>query len=352
MRHLPSIIVIGVGLVLTALAVERRRAQQTPRLGAPLPVAPTPLISILIPARNEERSIARCVQGALAQGHAYTEVIVLDDQSTDATPAILAELTVGASLPVLAGAELPLGWVGKCHACRQLADAAEGEWLLFLDADTMPGPDLAAAMLTHALEHQLDLLSVTPQLELESFAERLVLPAFFTMLTALYPLERMERPDAGPGDVFASGWCFLVRRSAYDAVGGHWAVRGEVLEDVRLGQALRAAGYRVGGADGTAHVRLRMYRSGAEVAAGLGKNAAAGYRSGGTRSNVVIAGMLGQALGPFWLVGAAFYARGPGAHIARWVALLGLGAALLHWGEIYRMRYAIRPRSHTFWQMG
>lgn len=348
MRHLPPLIIGGVGLLVASIAAEQRRAHKVLRLAAPEPIDDPPLISILIPARNEERSIARCVQGALAQRYPHTEVIVLDDDSTDATPAIVAELAAA----VVQGAELPAGWVGKCHACRQLADAARGEWLLFLDADTAPGPDLAAALLSHARRHRLDLLSVTPQLELESFGERLVLPAFFNLLTTLYPLDRMERPDARPNDVFASGWCFLVRRRAYDAVGGHTAVYNEVLEDVRLGQLLRAAGYRVGGADGSAHVRLRMYRSAAEVAAGLGKNAAAGYRSGGPRTPLAIAALMARALGPFWLWAAALGARGPGAGAARGAASFGLGLALAHWGRLYRTRYGLSQRYAPLWPVG
>lgn len=346
-------IVLGSALVLAALRDERRRNDRVPRLATPdrLP-ADAPLVSLLIPARNEARTIARCVQGALEQTYCHSEVVVLDDGSTDATPAILAGLAGHPRLRVLCGGALPSGWTGKCYACRRLADQARGEWLLFLDADTAPGPDLVAALLAHAAERELDLVTVTPYLELESFWERLVLPTFFTMLTAIYPLERMERSDARPGEVFASGWCFLVRRSAYEAIGGHTAVRGEVLEDVRLAQALRAAGYRIGGADGAAHVRLRMYRSGAEIAAGLGKNAAAGYQSGGRRSTLVIARMLAQAFGPFWLCGAAGLVRGRGAAVARGAALLSLGASLWHWAQIYAERYGLRRRYAVLWPFG
>jgi chlorobactene glucosyltransferase len=352
MSGLPKLIAGGVGLVLMALAAERRRAEQAPQLALPSPNTEGSLVSILIPARNEERAIARCTRGALGQRYVHTEVIVLDDQSTDATGRILNSLAATDRLQVLTGTDLPAGWMGKCHACRQLADAAQGEWLLFLDADTAPGPDLVAAMLAHARRHKLDLLSVTPQLELESFGERLVLPVFFSMLTALYPLERMERPDARPGDVFASGWCFLVRRAAYEAIGGHAAVRDEVLEDVYLAQALRKAGYRIGGAEAGDQLRLRMYRSASEVAAGLGKNAAAGYQSGGLRSTLVMARMIGETFGPFWLGGAALFVRGAGAWPARGAALLGLGASLAHWGARYRTRYGLSRRHAPLWPLG
>lgn len=335
-----------------AVAADRRRALRTPRLPASAVVRDAPPVSILIPARNEERNIARCVQGAQAQRYPQIDILVLDDESTDATGPLLAAMARDGALTVLQGTALPDGWVGKCHACRQLADAAQGEWLLFLDADTAPGPDLAAALVAHAQAHQLDLLSVTPHLELESLGERLALPAFFALLAGLYPLERMEHPMARPDEVFAGGWCVLVRRAAYEAVGGHAAVRGEVLEDVRLAQALRRAGYRIGGADGSAHLKLRMYRTAAEVAAGLGKNAAAGYQSGGVRSLIVMTRLIGEAFGPLWLVVAALFARGKGAPTARAAAWLGLGLSLVHWGSVYRTRYGLSRRYAPLWPLG
>ncbi|NCC35330.1 MAG: glycosyltransferase family 2 protein, partial [Chloroflexia bacterium] len=129
-------------LLLVGYWRDWRRVQRQPRFPAPAPLpADAPLVSILIPARNEERAIGRSVAGALAQTYPQFEVIVVDDGSTDGTAARLAELA-NPKLRVLSGRPLPVGWVGKCNACQQLGETARGEWLLYLDADTAPAPEL------------------------------------------------------------------------------------------------------------------------------------------------------------------------------------------------------------------
>ncbi|HMQ33221.1 MAG TPA: glycosyltransferase, partial [Chloroflexaceae bacterium] len=282
-----TLIIIAAGatvLLLWGYWRDWARLARRPRLGpAEQPPPGRPLVSLLIPARDEERGIGRCVAGALSQSYPATEVLVVDDGSTDRTAEILAGFD-DPRLRVLRGRPLPAGWVGKCNVCQQLGEAARGEWLLFLDADTAPQPALVGALLAHARRRELDLVTIFPFLELGSFWERAVLPPFLALIAELYPFERLERPDARPEEVLANGQCILVRRAAYEAVGGHGAVRDEVLEDVRLAQAIRRAGYRVGGGEGLELLRVRMYTSGREVAAGLTKNAAAGYRSGGWRS--------------------------------------------------------------------
>lgn len=332
------------------------RLSRRPRLGPPDPaLARSGLVSILIPARDEERGIGRCVAGALAQGAPALEVIVLDDGSTDGTAAILAAVA-DPRLRVVQGRPLPPGWVGKCNACQQLGEAARGEWLLFLDADTAPQPELVAALLTHAERRGLDLVTVFPFLELGTFWERAVLPPFLALIAALYPFERFEQPDVRPDEVLANGQCILVRRAAYQAVGGHGAVRDEVLEDVRLAQAIRRAGYRVGGGEALAYLRVRMYTSGREVAAGLTKNAAAGYRSGGARSGWAATRLALMAFGPLWLLGAGLALALGGAGATGWavagLGLVTLGVGLGLWGALYRRLYGLSPLYGLVWPLG
>ncbi|NJL33096.1 MAG: glycosyltransferase [Chloroflexaceae bacterium] len=265
--------------MLAGLLYEYWRSGRLPSLVAPADaVGAVPVVSILIPARNEERGIARCVEGALRQRYPSYEVIVVDDGSTDATPAILARYAAHhPHLRVLHGEALPEGWTGKAFACQRAAAVARGEWLLFLDADTAAAPELLAALLTHVQQQRLDLLSVFPFLELDTFWEQAILPAFRTMIRATFPFQQANAPAAQPGAVFANGQCLLVRRSTYNAIGGHGAVRGDVLEDVLLAQRLRAAGAAVGVAMADQYIRVRMYTNGREVLEGLTKNAVAGF---------------------------------------------------------------------------
>jgi glycosyltransferase involved in cell wall biosynthesis len=347
----------AAAMLLAGYTQDWLRLRRRPRLAPPAPPgAGAPLVSILIPARNEERSIGRCVAGALAQAYPRLEVLVLDDGSTDGTAAALEAFAGDGRLRVLQGRALPPGWVGKCNACQQLGEAAAGDWLLFLDADTAAQPQLVAALLDHAERRRLDLVSIFPFLELETFWERAVLPPFLALITALFPFERLEQADVRPDEVMANGQCILVRRAVYEAIGGHGAVRDEVLEDVRLAQAVRAAGYTVGGGEGLAYLRVRMYRSGGEVFAGLTKNAAAGYRSGGARSWWAALRQIGLAFGPLWLLGAgAVLASGPDAGVGWAVIVLGaltLGAALASWGDLYRQCYGLSPALALIWPLG
>ncbi len=352
-------ILFAAGLALLLLAGYWRdwaRLYRLPRLGPPAsPLAQAPLVSILIPARNEERFIARCVSGALAQRYPTYELIVVDDGSTDRTAAILADVS-SAQLRVLRGRPLPPNWVGKCNACQQLGEAARGEWLLFLDADTVPHPDLVAALVTYAQQRSLDLVTILPFLELGTFWERAVLPPFLGLIASLYPFAQFEQPESRPEQVMANGQCILVRRVAYEAIGGHAAVSTEVLEDVRLAQALRRAGYRVGGGEALDYLRVRMYTSGREVVAGLTKNAAAGYRSGGGRSLVAALRLLALAYGPLCLLGWGVVALALGAGGPGW-ALVGLGAftltaGLAAWGALYRRMYRLNPLYGLIWPFG
>ncbi len=156
--------------------------------------------------------------------------------------------------------------------------------------------------------------------------------------------------------MLANGQCILVRRAAYAGIGGHGAVRAEVLEDVRLAQAIRAAGFRVGGGEGLAFLRVRMYRSGREVLEGLTKNAAAGYRSGGARSGLAAMRLLALAVGPLGLLGAGGGLLLGGGGTGAW-AVLGLGAlafcaGLALWGAIYRQLYGLSPAHGLLWPLG
>jgi hypothetical protein len=228
--------------------------------------------------------------------------------------------------------------------------------LLFLDADTVPQPELLRALCAYAHARQLDMLTMFPFLELGSFWERVILPPFVAIIEATFPIPRLNAPDAQPDEVIANGQCILVERNAYEAIGGHGAVRGEVLEDVRLAQALRRAGYRLGGVDGRAYMRVRMYTNRREVIEGLTKNAVAGFSSAGNRA--AWAGLRPYLLGfvPLWLLtGAVAFLLLSGGLVA-WVmlvqALVVLLVAWSFWGWHLRQRYALPIGYTLLWQFG
>ncbi len=234
--------------------------------------APLDSISLLIPARNEEANIAACLNTALAQGELLREVLVYDDHSTDRTAQIVNGFARhDARVRLLAPAELPAGWCGKTFACAQLAAAARGQWLLFLDADARLRTGAAGRMLTEAETRDVSLLSCWPALELVSFWERALMPLLNVVVFTLYPAPlALKRPDAALG--LAHGSCLLARRDAYARTGGHALVRAEIFEDVRLAQAWRACGEASLCLDGQKIVRVRMYHSFAEIWQGFLKN--------------------------------------------------------------------------------
>jgi chlorobactene glucosyltransferase len=235
--------------------------------------AQTASLSILIPARNEESNLAACLDAALAQqGEPVLEVLVYDDHSTDNTRAVINEYEQrDRRVRLVQAADLPAGWCGKTFACAQLAEAAQGEWLLFLDADARLAADATARMLAEVERRRLTLLSCWPALELGSFWERALMPLLNFVVFTLYPAPlALRRPDASLG--LAHGACLLVRRETYALVGGHGAVRDQLFEDVRLAQLWRERGQAGLCLDGQGTVSVRMYRSFAEIWSGFQKN--------------------------------------------------------------------------------
>jgi cellulose synthase/poly-beta-1,6-N-acetylglucosamine synthase-like glycosyltransferase len=217
------------------------------------------LISTIIPARNEEATIARSVESVAAQPE-VAEVIVVDDESSDGTAAILRDLAARISkLKVFGASELPRGWVGKNHAAAVGAAAARSDWLLFTDADTFHLPGSARKALADAADHDAALVSYSPEQEMTTFWERALIPFVYCRLAARFSFARINDPRQP--DAAANGQFLMIRRDAYDAVGGHAAVAGEILEDVALAQRVKQRGFGIYFAGPTGVVRTRMYRS-------------------------------------------------------------------------------------------
>jgi len=226
--------------------------------------------SVLLPVRDEAHRVSPCLQALLRND--FDELIVLDDGSTDGTADLVRRLTVGdARVQVLSGADLPVGWLGKPHACQQLADAAAStsQALVFVDADVVLTPKAIA--LTVGLLRDLDLVSPYPRQDSPG-ATRLVQPLLQWSWLTFLPLRLAERSPR-PSLSAANGQLLAVRRAAYDRAGGHAAVRAEVVEDIALLRAVKRTGGTGGVADGTDLATTRMYDDWSELVAGYTKSA-------------------------------------------------------------------------------
>lgn len=264
------ILAIGVFSILAAyrnMAVLRYRLTP-PGVGAG---EPRGLVSVIIPARNEGVNILDCVESVLAQTYRPMEVIVIDDNSTDSTGKILAQIALRSpELRVVSGEPLPASWVGKNHAIYQGVARAKGEWYIFLDADTRMEPEAVARSVALAAQRDLAMFSFLPRHKLISFWEKVVQPIVLGVVFAGAPPSQTEDPRSGTAGAF--GQFILFKRAAYEAIGGHEGVKGEVLEDWRMAQKIKAMGLRVGLADGQDLVWVRMYTSFSGLWEGWSKN--------------------------------------------------------------------------------
>jgi len=233
-----------------------------------------PLVSIVVPARNEARSIERCVRSLLAQTAPYVEVIVVDDRSEDETPEILARLArEDARLRVVAGQPLPAGWVGKPWALDQGVAVARGSWLLFTDADSRHAPHSAVSAIAFARTHQADAVSISTYQELGTASERMLLPPILGLvLLACGTLAQINDPGR-PEHALANGQYLLVERRAYDALGGHAALRDKIAEDLEFARLIKSDGrFRLVLAGGETLASVRMYTNVREIWDGFTKN--------------------------------------------------------------------------------
>jgi glycosyltransferase involved in cell wall biosynthesis len=242
-----------------------------PKFAAEATVRPG-LVSVLVPARNEEANLAACLDSALRQDVTVLEALVYDDHSTDATPRILADYSVrDARVRAVASSPLPPGWCGKNFACARLAEEARGTWLLFLDADARLADGAVARMVEEAGKRQVTLLSAWPSLSMVSFWERALMPMLNFVVFSIFPAPlSLMRNDVSLA--LAHGACILIERADYQAVGGHASAPDEIFEDQSLARLWRARGKRGLCLDGQGVVGARMYSSLAGVWRGFQKN--------------------------------------------------------------------------------
>jgi len=262
--------------ILALLVILYHYATRRPNLRDYAPAASGPLVSVIIPARNEARNIERCVRSILAATYPSIEVIVVDDRSTDGTGELVERLGRGASVRLVRGAELPPGWFGKQWALVQGYRVARGELLLFADADTKHEPQLIARAVTARAAERADLFSVIPRQEMATFWERLIQPHVFVALGArVGDLRRLNRTRT-EWNAIANGQFLLVTRESYQAVGTHEAVKHSVADDLMLAQTYVRHGRDIFLALALEYMQTRMYGSLREILEGWTKNLALG----------------------------------------------------------------------------
>lgn len=257
---LPAFVCFAL-VVLNALTWTRgRRSTRHPKTA----------VSVLVPARNEERNIEACLRNALESAHMPTEVLVYNDESTDGTGAILRRLgETDIRLGTVPPQPLPPGWVGKPHACHRLGEHARGDVLLFLDADVRLQRDGIARMVD--LLHDADVVTAVPRQEFGSFFERLIVPLLHLTYMAWLPLWLIPR-TRDPRVLAANGQLLAMKRSTWEKLGGYASVRDAIVDDMALCRRAKSLGLKVLFADGHDVASCRMYRSAKEVWEGFSKN--------------------------------------------------------------------------------
>lgn len=252
-------VVLIVALRHVLVSYELRKARFLTRRSAALRSADAPLVSILVPAKDEAAGIEACLDALSAQDYPNFEILVVDDRSQDETAAIVARRAArDKRIRLLQIFELPSNWTGKTHALHQCQKEARGEWLFFVDADTLLHPSCLSIALCDCLASGADIVSLMPTLVSDSFWVSVVQPLASVLLLLLYPLSRVNndgRKDMG----FANGQFILVRRDSYRAIGGHEAVRTQVVEDIHLGRNAREKGLKLRVVVAPQLATVRMY---------------------------------------------------------------------------------------------
>ncbi|HEX8924745.1 MAG TPA: glycosyltransferase family 2 protein [Terriglobales bacterium] len=245
--------------------------------------AKKPLVSVIVPARNEEANLDRCLRTLVMQAGVPFEILVVDDGSTDGTRRIAESFSRVKQCPVVTTNDLSevrvmtapaliSGWTGKCNALVEAVRQSRGEWLLFTDADTEHLPGSLAAALDEVQQADAAMLSYSPEQKLSGLTQSLVMPVIFGELATTYRPREVSDPNSPIAA--ANGQYILIRRSLYDRVGGHAAVCGELLEDVALARNVKRAGARMVFRLGRGRVNAYMYRDAAEMEQGWTKNLA------------------------------------------------------------------------------
>ncbi len=295
----------------------RSRLRHLARLPEGIPLREWPSVCLCIPARNEVLEIGPALDAWLAQDYPHLRILVIDDGSTDGTSELLAERATACAerLRVIRNDHLPEGWLGKNHALHLASiqpEARIADWLLFVDADVRTTPDLLRRAMVHLDDRPADLLTLIAAVESVTIAERIFLPPALLQFLWFTPPGRVADPHSP--FFCGTGGFTLLRRKVYDAVGGHAEAPLEAIDDMRLAQRIKRAGFLNRMAQGGPELRLRMYHGLPEILRAMRKNVL-GVAYVWTLAPLMVLLILLLYLSPLWLALGGW----PGVGLALWV---------------------------------
>jgi chlorobactene glucosyltransferase len=262
-----ALLVITVNFIINNILFKNIKDFKLPRevLASP------PLVSVMIPARNEEKNIRRILNSMVKQDYQNLEILVLDDNSTDGTGHMVEEFVKKDSrVKLIEGAPLPAGWKGKCFACHQLSKIAKGSYFVFTDADTLHYPNSISGSLAALLKNNLDVTSVYPRQIAVTFSERMSVRFINFIILSFMPLILVKHSKA-PFFSTAIGQFFLFTRKAYEKTGGFESVKDEILEDINISKQVKRCGLKIMIYDGSDSIFCRMYTNLPDVIKGFSR---------------------------------------------------------------------------------
>ncbi|MGD0780870.1 MAG: glycosyltransferase [Dehalococcoidales bacterium] len=332
-----QIVVAAVLIVFLINLILNLRNMRVPDKNSKVP-QPAPLISMLVPARDEEENIRTCLESLQKQDYPNYEILVLDDNSTDNTAAIVKELAARDNrIQFYFGEPLPDDWAGKAFACYQLAQKANGSWLLFVDADTIHEPHMLRSTLALALELKTSLLSGFPRQLATSFPQKIIIPVFYFILLGWIPLWWLHRSKK-PKPSMAIGQFFFFDKDEYWRIGGHETVKSRINEDLWMGIELSRHGGRHVAVDLSPVVSCNMYRDMGSTWHGLGKS----IYSIAAMAPLALAALVAAAyyfyIAPFFWLWSGFFTGGE--------SLLWRGVVVLQIVIMLLMRWLVDSRFH------
>lgn len=298
------------------------------------PPSPAPSVSVMIAARDEEDNIARCLESLLKQDYPDFEIIVVDDRSTDRTAEIVQEFSHrDARVRLIRNSELPKGWTGKNHALHLAVKEARGEFYLFTDADIRHCPSSITQSMAFAVGNNVDMLSHIIRLENISFWAKMLQPMLGGMLAMQYPLWQVNNPKRKLA--YANGQYILVRREAYERIGGRESVRGEFM-DIGLGRRIKEAGLKLRVTYGPHLAQSKAYDTLRQICRAWSRIFYGGFRASLPRMTFMVLMLLVFSISPYAvLIGSALAVASGGAAPLTWaIFIMSIAAIIVQQGAV------------------